>query len=312
MPADYQNGFSTPRGWNKSQLYNGFHLPNAREVSRRIISTKKITEDSKFSLMLMQWGQFIDHDITHTVMATSLNRFSNGIACRDTCTNDQPCFPIEISPNDTSRFHENGNCMEFTRSSAVCGTGETSLISNKIYQREQINQITAFVDGSSLYGSRDQDAFDIRERIINRGKLKVHTTPKHPKGLLPFNLDTNMDCQRDNSTTIGCYMAGDYRANEQLALLGIHNLWVRQHNTLADKLILLNPKWSPEQVYQETRKIVGAQMQFITYEQWLPYILGKTGMKLLGKFKKYDPNVDPTVSNEFATAAFRQIYFFFI
>ena len=284
-------------------------MPNAREVSRRVISTRKITEDSKFSLMLMQWGQFLDHDLTHTVMALSLNRFSNGLSCKDSCTNDQPCFPIEITVNDSARSHQSGSCMEFVRSSAVCGSGETSLVSNQIHQREQINQLTAFVDASNVYGSNDQDAFDIRERTVNNGKLKVHVTPRYPKGLLPFNLDTNMDCQRDNTTTIGCFLAGDYRANEQLGLLAMHNLWVRQHNTVAEKLSQLNPNWNPEQVFQEARKIIGAQMQFITYEQWLPYIFGPIGMKKLGKFKQYDPNLDPTISNEFATAAFRQVHF---
>lgn len=114
-----------------------------------------------------------------------------------------------------------------------------------------------------------------------------------------------MDCQRDNTTTVGCFLAGDYRANEQLALLAMHNLWVRQHNTVVDGLKRVNPHWLPEQLYQEARKIVGAQMQFITYEVWLPYILGPKGMQMLGKFERYDENIDPTISNEFATAAFR-------
>jgi peroxidase len=125
LNADYQNGFSTPRGWNKSQSYNGYMLPNARDISNHIISTKNITNDLKYSLMLMQWGQFVDHDMGHTVMAASLNRFSNGIACRDSCTNEQPCFPIEVFHNDTLRTHLPNKCMEFVRSSAVCGTGET-------------------------------------------------------------------------------------------------------------------------------------------------------------------------------------------
>jgi peroxidase len=225
-------------------------LPNARDVSTIIITTSKITNDQRYTHMLMQWGQFLDHDLTHTVMANSLNRFSNGIACRDSCTNDQPCFPIEVMQNDSLRHHLPGKCMEFVRSSAVCGSGETSFLINKIHQREQINQLTAFIDASNVYGSNDQDAFDIRERVVNSGKLKVHITPKHPKGLLPFNLDTNMDCQRENTTTVGCFLAGDYRANEQLALLAMHNLWVRQHNTLVDKLKKVNPKWSAEQLYQ--------------------------------------------------------------
>lgn len=115
------------------------------------------------------------------VMALSLNRFSNGIACKDSCINDQPCFPIEVMENDTMRAHLPGKCMEFVRSAAVCGSGETSLLLNtnfqtpgqpapRIHQREQINQLTAFVDASNVYGSNDQDAFDIRERTPNNGK----------------------------------------------------------------------------------------------------------------------------------------------
>lgn len=113
-------------------------------------------------------------------MALSLNRFSNGIACKDSCMNDQPCFPIEVMENDTLRAHLPGKCMEFVRSSAVCGSGETSLLLNtnfhtpgqpapRIHQREQINQLTAFIDASNVYGSNDQDAFDIRERTPNNG-----------------------------------------------------------------------------------------------------------------------------------------------
>lgn len=83
--------------------------------------------------------------------------------------------------NDTLRAHLPGKCMEFVRSSAVCGSGETSLLLNanidappgqtpaQIHQREQINQLTAFIDASNVYGSNDQDAFDIRERTPNNG-----------------------------------------------------------------------------------------------------------------------------------------------
>lgn len=60
-----------------------------------------------------------------------------------------------------------------------------------------------------------------------------------------------------------------------------------------------------EQVYQESRKIVGAMMQHITYKQWLPRIVGEEGMELMGEYKGYDPSVNPSISNEFATAALR-------
>ncbi len=176
---------------------------------------------------------------------------------------------------------------------------------NNLPQLFSNHQVTSFIDASQVYGSHHQDAFDIRERPHKHGRLKVYATPRHPKGLLPFNLDTNMDCQRDNSSTVGCFLAGDYRANEQLGLLAMHNLFVREHNRLVAELGRLKPKWPGQRLYEEARKIVGAQMQVITFEHWLPSVLGKEGMRRLGAYSGYDPNADPAVSNEFATAAFR-------
>ena len=57
-----------------------------------------------------------------------------------------------------------------------------------------------------------------------------------------------------------------------------HTLWVRQHNRLAKALSTLNPHWNDEQTFQEARRIVGSQMQHITYKEYLPIILGKETM----------------------------------
>jgi peroxidase len=97
----------------------------------------------------------------------------------------------------------------------------------------------------------------------------------------------------------------DHRVNEQVSLIAMHTVWVRQHNRLAKQLSRLNPSWSDEQVYQETRKIVEAQLQIITYKHWLPFIIGDEGMNILGTYRGYRRNVDPSISNVFATAAFR-------
>ena len=43
-------------------------------------------------------------------------------------------------------------------------------------------------------------------------------------------------------------------------------------------------------VYQEARKLVGAQMQVITFKHWLPIIIGKQGMELLGDYEGYVEN----------------------
>lgn len=101
------------------------------------------------------------------------------------------------------------------------------------------------------------------------------------------------------------FCLGDYRANEQLGLLAMHNLFVRQHNKLAEKLQKLNGHWTDEQIFQTSRKIVGAQMQIISFDHWLPHVLGRKGMSLLGEYHGYEASADPAVFNEFATAAFR-------
>lgn len=51
---------------------------------------------------------------------------------------------------------------------------------------------------------------------------------------------------------------GDSRANEHLGMIALHTLFLREHNRLVKELHLLNPHWSPDTLYQEARKIMGA------------------------------------------------------
>lgn len=62
--------------------------------------------------------------------------------------------------------------------------------------------------------------------------------------------------------------------NEQPQLAVMHTIWMRQHNKLARELASLNPGWDDEVLFQEARRIVAAQMQHITYHEYLPIILG--------------------------------------
>lgn len=63
--------------------------------------------------------------------------------------------------------------------------------------------------------------------------------------------------------------------NEQPNLALMHTLWMREHNRVVRELGNMHPDWSDEALFQETRRIVVAQIQHITYNEFLPIILGK-------------------------------------
>ncbi|XP_017715775.1 PREDICTED: thyroid peroxidase isoform X4 [Rhinopithecus bieti] len=98
LPPVYEDGFSQPRGWNPGFLHNGFPLPQVREVTRHVIqvSNEVVTDDDRYSDLLMAWGQYIDHDIAFTPQSTSKAAFAGGANCQVTCENQNPCFPIQI------------------------------------------------------------------------------------------------------------------------------------------------------------------------------------------------------------------------
>ncbi|XP_075856627.1 peroxidasin homolog isoform X2 [Microcebus murinus] len=308
LKAVYENGFNTPRGINPHRLYNGHALPAPRLVSTTLIGAEAVTPDAQFTHMLMQWGQFLDHDLDSTVVALSQARFSDGQHCSSACSSDPPCFSVMIPPNDPRARGGGGGarCMFFVRSSPVCGSGMTSLLMNSVYPREQINQLTSYIDASNVYGSTDHEARGIRDLASHRGLLRQGIVQRSGKPLLPFAAGPPTECMRDeNESPIPCFLAGDHRANEQLGLTSMHTLWFREHNRIAAELLALNPHWDGDTIYHETRKIVGAEVQHITYQHWLPKVLGEVGMKMLGEYRGYDPGVNAGIFNAFATAAFR-------
>lgn len=182
----------------------------------------------------------------------------------------------------------------------------TSVFFDSIQPREQINQLTSYIDASQVYGFSEELADDLRDLTSDAGTLRVGITYPGGKSLLPFAGDQGVDCRRNLSeSSTNCFVAGDIRANEQVGLIAMHTIWMREHNRVAGELRRINPQWDGDTLYQEARKIVGAAMQHITYKHWLPSILGKEGMHMLGEFKGYNPNLNPSISNVFATAALR-------
>lgn len=169
LPARYGDGTSSPRGSSDGRL------PPALRVSREV-HRPLYREDGRFTVALAVWGQFLDHDITAT--AASRSRDDSPVRC---CTwgsqpNHPECFPVR---------EEDGTCMEFVRSAAA----PTCCLA----QREQLNQATAYVDGSTVYGSDETVAGSLRER---RGGRLISLRTPDGRELLPESRDPTDGCNR--------------------------------------------------------------------------------------------------------------------
>ncbi|XP_066541892.1 thyroid peroxidase [Hoplias malabaricus] len=308
LPAEYEDGESQPRGWNTGRHYSSFQLPPVREVSVRIMqsSGQVALEDEAYSQLLVDWGQYIDHDISFTPQTLSKVAFLEGHHCLQTCENSDPCFPIQIPLHD--KLFGSKSCLPFFRSSPVCLSAPTQ----QMLQRQQMNSITSFLDASTVYGHSVDIENSVRNLSSPEGLLVVNSkyTDRGGHPYLPFVNSSRSACFQQPGSgqweRVECFMAGDSRVNEILPLTALHTLWVREHNRLATRLKQLNTHWSSETTYQETRKIIGALHQIITMRDYVPKILGKQAFdELIGPYEGYDEFINPSVSNVFATAAFR-------
>ena len=153
--------------------------------------------------------------------------------------------------------------------------------------RQQVNSSTAYIDASQIYGSDKSTADSLRTFV--GGKLKMTDTIG---GLLHMEY-----------SAIGpMFISSDERVNEQVGLTTMHTLFNREHNRIAEQIAASHPQYDDETLNQETRKIVGAIMQAITYNEFLPTLLGSSAP---GNYQGYDDTVNAGIANEFSTAAYR-------
>jgi len=142
-------------------------------------------------------------------------------------------------------------------------------------------------------------------RTFQGGQLKTS-----PGGYLPYNtVDGTLEGEIDidapemameNPFATNWFIAGDIRANENTLLASLHTLFVREHNRIAEELIIGDPTLSDEAIYQKARRKVGALIQAIVYEEWLPNL----GIDM-SAYSGYSHEVDANISNVFSAAAFR-------
>jgi hypothetical protein len=116
---------------------------------------------------------------------------------------------------------------------------------------------------------------------------------------LPFN---TAGLPNAGGTGPELFLAGDVRANEQVGLTAMHTLFVREHNRLATEIAAADPLLTGEEIYQEARRIVGALVQAITYNEFLPTLLGPNA---LFPYHGYLTTASPAIANEFSAAVYR-------
>ncbi|MGI9473691.1 MAG: peroxidase family protein [Rubripirellula sp.] len=261
VDAVYADGMSEPAGGER---------PTARMISNLVCAqTESMPNSLGLSDMIWQWGQFIDHDI-------DLTREGHEEPFNVLVPEGDPMF----DPLATGEAE-----IGLMRSAGAEGTGESE-------PRQQVNDITSFIDGSMVYGSTESRAEALRS--FQGGQLKTSEGD-----LLPMNV---AGLENAGGTSESLFIAGDIRANEQVGLTSMHTLWVREHNRIATEIAADKPFLSDEAVYQRTRRLVIAEIQAITFEEYLPALLGSDSIP---DYVGYDPDVDPRISNLFATAAYR-------
>ena len=145
-----------------------------------------------------------------------------------------------------------------------------------------------------IYGDSMEQAKQLR--LFQDGKKKH----KIPENFLPAA--TEGECAVDLHF---CFKSGDKRLNEHPGLTLYHTIWMREHNRVAEELAKHMPGAGDEKLFQEARSIVIAELQMITFNEFLPLILNKEDMKELIEDNVYDPKLDATISNSFSTAALR-------
>ena len=279
-PAAYADGVSTPAGADR---------PSARVISNTIAAQgpQDILNNRDMSAMIYAWGQFIDHDLDLTGNTTQA--FNIAVPTGD------PSF----DPNRTGT-----QIIPLDRSISDPATGTGNPL-------QQVNTVTAWIDGSQIYGSDATTASKLRthdggllktspgaDGVIGTADdlLPLNNSTYFPNGTLPMSNDAHLvpDDQ--------LFAAGDVRANENIELTSLQTLFVREHNRIATALNQANPGLDDETLYQMARAQVIGEIQSITYKEWLPALLGPGAIPA---YQGYNSTINPGIANEFSTAIFR-------
>jgi peroxidase len=241
--------------------------PNAREISN-IVSAQVGTGEDGPHLM----------DDSGTALSGMMYAWGQFVDHDLDLEKSDTSTDISITVPADDKFLPPGSSIPLTRVAIDPATGVAG------HPATAINTVTGWMDGSQIYGSDPATAASLR------------TADGHMKMSAGQNLPIV------NTEQGKVFAAGDERAQENPDLTALQVLFVREHNYQVDQLHKEHPNWNGDRLYETAKAITTAEMVNITYNEFLPHLLGKGA---IAPYHGYDPAVDARITEEFAGAAFR-------
>jgi hypothetical protein len=262
--------------------------PDPRVITNRIINDthQNLFSERNVTQWGFAWGQFLDH-----TFGLRLGRAEDDPDGEQAPIPFDPADPIEEFENDLGE-------IGFERSAISPGSGVDT-------PREQVNTVSSYIDTFAVYSGSEERLEWLREGPVDGDLSNNSATLLLPDGFLP-RADSRGDPGSAPEMEIGgrleldptrAAVAGDIRANENQALTATQTLFAREHNRVVS---LLPDTLTEEEKFQVARRVVIAEQQFITYNEYLP-ALGVA----LPAYTGYDPSINTDLSNEFATVGYR-------
>ncbi|NXT47307.1 DUOX2 oxidase, partial [Pluvianellus socialis] len=272
LPANYADGVY--------QALQEPHVPNARQLSNAVArGPSGLPSQRNITVLAVFFGFHVLSDILGTEKSSCPAEFLN----------------IHIPPGDLV-FDPAGTgdvVLPFQRIDWAMETGQSP---NS--PREQTNEVTGWLDGSSIYGP--SHSWSDALRSFSGGQLASgpgRQLPRETDGKVP--MWKALDPSTGQGGPRGIYDLGSAWGNENRFLQAESIAWFRYHNYVAMMLAQEHPTWSDEDLFQHARKWVIATFQRIVLYEWLPTLLGRS----IPEYKGYQQHLDPSLSPEFMVSA---------
>ena len=154
---------------------------------------------------------------------------------RPTGPENKCCSNVQQHPECYEMRDEKFGCRHYWRS-----VPSLTVHGCQFETREQMNGVSSYLDGTGIYGATDD---------------KLHLIKTYEDGKV--NLTACELCEQTDHNALGL----------------LHRVFLREHNRVAEKLAETNVHWDDAKLFLEARRIVVAQLQHVTLNEYIPAIL---------------------------------------